>query len=81
MDIQIVKVQTKGLVTIPKKFRDDLGFEENGLVRMRKEKGSLVLEPVRILPYSVRSYTDKEIEKFLKEDRKETRELRKKNLL
>lgn len=77
---EIVKIQPKGLFTIPKKFRTGL-FEENGLARVRKEKGRLIVEPVRILDYSVRSYTNKEIDEFLELDASETKELRSKGLL
>lgn len=78
---EIVKVQTKGLVTIPKNFRDELGFEENGLARMKKEKGRIILEPVRTLPYPVRSYSDRQVQDFIEEDKKQTKELHSKNLI
>lgn len=57
MQEDIVKMQSKGLLTIPKRFREELGFEEDGLVRVMEEKGRIVLEPVRILDYPVRSYS------------------------
>lgn len=68
----IVKMQPKGLVTIPKKLRDIVGMAENDLVRVRTDRGRLVLEPVRTLPYKVRSYTDDELQEFLDLDEKET---------
>lgn len=77
----IVKVQPKGLITIPKQLRKSLGFEENGLARARAERGRLILEPVRILPYPVRAYTKQEIREFFRVDEEETKELRKKGLL
>jgi bifunctional DNA-binding transcriptional regulator/antitoxin component of YhaV-PrlF toxin-antitoxin module len=77
---EIVKIQPKGLFTIPKKFRTGL-FEENGLARVRKEKGRLILEPVRTLPYPVRSYTESEIKEFLDLDSYETKTLKAKGLL
>lgn len=77
----IVKLQPKGLLTIPKKFRMELGFEENGLIRVKKEKGRLVLEPVRMLAYPVRSYTGQDIKDFIDLDRKETKVLKKEGLL
>ncbi|OGG31348.1 hypothetical protein A3A63_00770 [Candidatus Gottesmanbacteria bacterium RIFCSPLOWO2_01_FULL_46_9] len=77
---EIVKIQPKGLFTIPKKFRTGL-FEENGLARVRKEKGRLILEPVRTLPYPVRSYSDEEIKEFVDLDAYETKELKAKGLL
>jgi bifunctional DNA-binding transcriptional regulator/antitoxin component of YhaV-PrlF toxin-antitoxin module len=78
---EIVKIQAKGLLTIPKGFRLNLGLEENTLARLKEEKGRLVIEPVRTLPYPVRRYTDKEIDDFLVLDTKETKELKKKGLL
>lgn len=77
----IVKMQPKGLLTIPKRFREELGFEEDGLVRVMEEKGRIVLEPVRILDYPVRSYSQEEINEFLALDRKETKILKKKGLI
>ncbi|MBI2010544.1 MAG: hypothetical protein HYS86_05235 [Candidatus Chisholmbacteria bacterium] len=74
---EIIKLQPKGLITIPKKLRQGL-FEEKGLARIKKERGRLIIEPLRTLPYPVRSYTDKELRGFLKLDAKETQELKKK---
>ncbi|OGE37849.1 hypothetical protein A3B45_02795 [Candidatus Daviesbacteria bacterium RIFCSPLOWO2_01_FULL_39_12] len=78
---EIVKIQPKGLVTIPKKFRNELGFAENSLVRIKEEKGRLVMEVVRTLSYPVRSYTDSEIDQFFELDEKESKDLKKKGLL
>ena len=74
---EIIKLQPKGLITIPKKFREILDLEENGLVKVRIEKDRLVIEPVIVLPYKVRRYTDKEIEEFFKLDNKQSKELKK----
>lgn len=78
---EIVKIQPRGLLTIPRGFRRELGLEENGLARIKKERGRLIIEPVRLLPYPVRSYTDEEIEGFLRLDAQETKELKKKGIL
>jgi len=78
---EIVNILPKGLITIPKRFRRELGFDEPGLARIKKEKGRLVIEPLRTLPYRVRSYRDQEIEEFLKLDREDSDKLRKKKLL
>lgn len=77
----IIKVLPKGLITIPKKIRQSLGFEENTLVRIRQEKGRVILEPVRALSYPVRNYTNKEIDQFMKLDAKETKKLQAKGAL
>lgn len=78
---QLVRIQAKGLITLPKKFRQDLGLQENQLARIKKIKGRLIIEPVRILPYPTRSYTDQDLTEFLKLDRRETKQLKKKRLL
>lgn len=72
---EIVKVQNKGLITIPKIFREEIGLRKNDLIRVKKEKGRLILEPVRTLPYPVRTYSDSEIKEFLELDAKETQKL------
>lgn len=78
---QIIKILPKGLITIPKKFRQNLGLEENGLARIKQDTGRLIVEPVRTLPYPVRSYTDAEIDEFLKLDAQQSQQLKKKGLL
>ena len=77
----IIKIQPRGTLTIPKKLRDSVGLRENTLVKVIKEKGRLIIEPVRTLPYPVRSYTIEEIDEFLELDAKETEELKKKGIL
>ena len=78
---EIIKLQPRGVLTIPKKFRQNIGFKENSFVRIKKKKWQLVIEPVRILPYPVRSYKQKELEKFFKLDKQESKKLKKKGLL
>ena len=65
----LVKILPKGLVTIPKKLRQDIGFEENGLARIKKEGKRLILEPVNVVSYPLREYSIQEIKQFIKEDR------------
>jgi AbrB family looped-hinge helix DNA binding protein len=65
----LVKILPKGLVTIPKKLRQDIGLEENSLARIKKEGNRLILEPVNIISYPLRDYSVAEINKFIKEDR------------
>ena len=77
----IIKIQPKGVITIPKKIREDIGFEENGFARIKKNNGRVILEPVRTLPYPVRSYTNSDVESFLDLDEKESKKLKTKSLL
>lgn len=78
---ELVKIQARGLLTIPKRFRQDLSLKANSLARLKKEKGRLIIEPVRTLPYPVRSYTEKDLKEFLELDKKESEGLRKAGLL
>jgi len=75
------KLQPKGLITIPKKVRTSLNFEENQLLRLKQEKGRLIIEPVRTLPYPVRTYSSKNISQFISLDEKQTKDLKTKNIL
>jgi len=63
-----LKVLAKGMVTLPKKWRDELGIENGSLVKARKEGNKLIIEvqPRKLAPYRV--YSDAEIDEFLKED-------------
>ena len=78
---EFIKVQNKGLITIPKSFRDDLGIRVNSIAKIKKVKGRIILEPVRILPYPVRSYKNSEIKEFIDLDNKESKQLKKEGLL
>lgn len=71
---QIVRVQAKGLVTIPKRLRDKIGLRENGLARIKKEGGRLILEPVNVINYPIREYSEseEEIKEFIAADERET---------
>ena len=78
---EIIKIQPKGVITIPKKIRDSLGLSDNDVIRIKREKGKITIEPIRTLPYPVRSYTDRELDEFFAEDELETKELRKLKLI
>ena len=78
---EIIKVQPKGLITIPKKLRESVGLSDRSLVRISTDKGRLIIEPVRALPYPVRSYTDKELDEFLAFDEEQGRELRRRKII
>jgi len=66
---EIVKMQPKGLLTIPVNIRKKYGFSENDFIRIKATAGKVYLEPVRTLSYPVRSYTDKELEEFFELDK------------
>lgn len=50
-------------------------------MKIKKGKGILVMDVVTIPFYPVRTYIEHEIDHFLKLDKKETRQLKKKGLL
>ena len=78
---EIVRLQPRGLLTIPKKFRQGFGFTEDSFIRIKPEKGRLILEPVCVLPYPVRSYSDADLEDYFELDEKETKRIKSKGLL
>jgi bifunctional DNA-binding transcriptional regulator/antitoxin component of YhaV-PrlF toxin-antitoxin module len=78
---EIIKIQPKGVITIPKKLRREVGLDDNSFARIKKEKGRITIEPIRILDYPVRSYTDDEVNEFVDYDKQLSKELRAKKLL
>ncbi|MEK7616477.1 MAG: AbrB/MazE/SpoVT family DNA-binding domain-containing protein [Patescibacteria group bacterium] len=78
---EIIKIQPRGVFTIPKKLRINLGISDNSLVRLKEERGRLLIEPVRTLPYPVRSYTKQDIDEFIEFDQKLTKTLKAKGIL
>ncbi len=78
---EIIKIQPRGVITLPKKLRTKVGLADNSFVRLKEEKGRIVMEPVVVLPYPVRTYSDNEVEEFFELDEKEAKNLKKKKLL
>lgn len=68
IDREWLKVLGKGMVTLPKKWRQDLGIEEGDIVRAKKEGNKVVIEPQQkdVAPYRI--YSNEEIDEFLRED-------------
>jgi len=75
---QYIKLQPKGLITIPKKMRDQLKLTDQSVLRISRQGQQLILEPVTILDYPVRQYTDQEVQEYLNYDRLETKKHRQK---
>jgi AbrB family looped-hinge helix DNA binding protein len=65
-----LKVLGKGMITLPKKWRDDMGIENGDIVKAKKEGEKIVIEPASqakpAAPYRV--YTTEEINDFLEAD-------------
>ncbi|EKD57797.1 MAG: hypothetical protein ACD_57C00142G0003 [uncultured bacterium] len=64
-----LKVLGKGMITLPKKWREDLGVSTGDVIKAKKEGSKVVIEAQRHERVPYRIYTDAEIDKFLKEDR------------
>lgn len=64
---EYLRILSKGMVTIPKAWRDELGIEEGVIVKAQKLGNRLVIEPqAASVPYRI--FSDQQIEEWLKED-------------
>jgi len=63
-----LKVLGKGMVTLPKKWRDELRITTGDIIKAKKEGKKVIIEAIytNLAPYRV--YTDKEIDMFIQED-------------
>lgn len=77
---EIIQIQSRGLITIPKRFRDS-NFDEKSYIRMKQMDGKIILEPVQIIGYPVRKYLNQEVDEFFDLDDKESAKLRKTGIL
>lgn len=78
---EIAKIQPRGILTIPKKLRRFIGLADNTFVKISGNKYRLIIEPIRVLPYPVRSYNNNEIKDFFDLDAQESKQLKTKGLL
>lgn len=63
-----LKVLGKGMVTLPKQWRDELGIESGDILKARKKGNMVVIEPQQSKSAPYRVYSDNEIDDFLKTD-------------
>ena len=64
-----LKILGKGMVTLPKKWRDDMDLREGDVVKAKKEGSRVVIEAKQSQSVPYRVYSDSEINQFLKEDK------------
>ena len=66
-----LKVLGKGMITLPKRWRDEMGIENGDVVRAKKEGDTVVIEakPQARPSAPYRVYSDEEIKEFLAEDK------------
>jgi len=62
-----VKILDKGMITIPKVFRDQLGIKPGEVARIKTVGQRLVIEPREVVEFEV--YSDQELKQMLEEDR------------
>lgn len=64
-----LKILGKGMVTLPKKWREEMGLEEGDIVKAKKEDNRVVIETYKDEKVPYRVFTDQQIEEWLQEDR------------
>ena len=62
-----VKILGKGMITIPKAFRDELGIREGEVARIKKVGKRLLIETREMTDYEL--YSDNELKEMLEEDK------------
>lgn len=63
-----LKILGKGMVTLPKDWRSEMGIETGDVVMAKKAGNTLVIESKELGKVPYRIYTDAELDEFLKED-------------
>jgi len=64
---QWLKVLGKGMVTIPKSWRQELGFDEGDMIMAQKNGLVITIEPVKI-PAPYRIYSRQQLDQFIADD-------------
>lgn len=63
-----IRILGKGMVTIPKKWRDDLGFIEGDMIKAKKRGKTVILSSIKTQSVPYRIYSNDEIKTFLADD-------------
>ena len=64
-----LKVLGKGMVTLPKRWREDMGVTTGDIIKAKKAGGKIVIETQQTQRVPYRLYSDAEIDQFLKVDK------------
>lgn len=65
---EYLRILGKGMITIPKEWRDELGLEEGNIVKAQRVGNKMIIESgTEAVPYRI--FSNEEIEEWLKEDR------------
>lgn len=65
---QWLKVLGKGMVTLPKKWRDEMALTEGDIIKAKKQGQQIIIEPSKNQTVPYRVFSRSEIEEFLKDD-------------
>ena len=64
---ELLRVLTKGMITIPKSWRDELGINEGEIIKAKKSGYKIIIEVKnKSVPYRI--YSQEELKQFLKDD-------------
>lgn len=64
-----VKILTKGIMTIPKKMREQLGIKDGDIAKIRVDGRKIIIEPKDDVSFEeVRQFSQKEIVEWIKSD-------------
>lgn len=64
-----LKVLGKGMVTLPKKWRDELGIQNGDIIKAKKEGNKVIIEGTQFKSAPYRIYSKSEIDQFVKDDK------------
>lgn len=66
----LIKVLSKGLIAIPKSFRDKLGLKEGDVAKAKVIDDKLIIQSRKVAQYAdYRVFTKKQIDEWVKEDK------------
>lgn len=66
---QWLRVLGKGMITLPKKWRQDLGIAEGDIIKARKFGKQVVIETANSTAAPYRIFSDAQIDEFVGNDR------------
>lgn len=65
---EYLRILGKGMITIPKEWRDELGLKEGEIIKAQKIGNKMVIESeTEEVPYRI--FSNEEVEEWLEEDR------------
>jgi AbrB family looped-hinge helix DNA binding protein len=62
-DMELIKIQKKYQITLPKAVRDSFGLEIGDYIEIEKIEGKILLKPVSVIPKDQRYFHTKEWQK------------------